>query len=368
MSRLQQLHKYVRKFLKKEGYILPQRHDVIEKKLKSLMGPSRYDQYLDFGDDMRAGAVGVSKLYQTVDTLEEAHLLFSHQSGLISETMVSIINLIKNSDHMPIKIADMGCSTGSFCRLLHDSFSESEVYGFDCETVLLNLASTIDSNVKIQEWDYLSNEKPTDVKFDVIVSSFGIDFPHMDTICPLDIYDYKEYKHYDMVQSFVQPIFKNWRSVSTEDSQIFSVLRIPQMTKFMAVVNSASASGWYLDITKSDFIYVYEERFPVLVFRSESSKYSEDDYCSWWIEKTGSIALANEVFDEPALVLYNQLSPKEIISEKEREYEDGHIMKSVVAKYGTIGIHFQKATAGYCKIELCPAYQVINATPRFPDD
>jgi hypothetical protein len=368
MSRLQHLHKNVRKFLKKEGYILPQRHDVIERKMRSLMEPSRYEKYLDIGDDMRAGLVGVSKLYQTVLTLEEAHLLFSHQSGLISETMVSIIDLINNSDHMPIKIADMGCSTGSFCRLLHDYFSNAEVYGFDCETVLLNLASTTDSSVNFQEWDYLSHEKPTDVKFDVIVSSFGIDFPHIDKICPLDIYDYKEYKHYEMTQSFVKPIFKNWRSVSTEDSQIFSVLRVPQMTEFMAVVNSASASGWHLDITKSDFIYVHDERVTALVFSSESFKYSDDDYCSWWIEKTSSIALANVVLDEPALVLYNQLSPKEIISEEERKYEDGHIMRSVVAKCGTIGIHFQKANAGYCKIELCPAYQVINAAPRFPDN
>mgnify|MGYP000709380259 CR=1 FL=1 len=92
MSRLQHLHKNVRKFLKKEGYILPQRHDVIERKMRSLMEPSRYEKYLDIGDDMRAGLVGVSKLYQTVLTLEEAHLLFSHQSGLISETMVSIID------------------------------------------------------------------------------------------------------------------------------------------------------------------------------------------------------------------------------------------------------------------------------------
>lgn len=145
-------------FLRRDGFSVTGKHQVIERQLAKLMGSERYENYLDTGDALRAGTVTVSDLYQTMVTKEEFHLLFSYQVDVMIEVGAWLSGKVLGLETSAARISELGCGTGSLARWLADQLPSSEVIGIDRDAKMLAVALEESGGDGFYNWDYQLDE------------------------------------------------------------------------------------------------------------------------------------------------------------------------------------------------------------------
>jgi len=359
----------LRSHLKREGFLIPSNHELIRRRLRTRMGAERYEAYCTDADKMRARVIGIDTIYRAVQTQEEAHLLFSHQAELILESGVWLTRKLSETNLDPHRIADLGCATGTLSRWLGGRFTASQVFGFEREETLLDIACGIPGSAKFLRWNYGEVTEPPESGFDALVSSLGIDFPECDGQVPIGFENYRDLDYCRRIHQFAQPIFRNWRSLATEGAVLLAVLRIPYLGVLFGLVDAATDAGWSLDLIGSDFVTVEQERLPALSFTARTGQAHEENFLiGFWLEEKLYFSRDQLLKDDVALAFYRSLAPKEVIATEQIRFDDGHTARCTVAKCGPIAIQFTEATTGYARLALHALHKADQLKPVFLKD
>jgi SAM-dependent methyltransferase len=256
MTTAQSLSSSFRQFLIRDGFLFDTPPIQVESQLQTEMGEKRYIKYCKTAYSVQLGNYPIDSLYREIKTLKEASLLFSHQTDVVWRAGVWLATSLQRVANSETHFADLGCSTGYLTRWLKEINPDSQAYGFDSVDGFIRLAKSASKDVLFSKWNYFSQAKSPELKFDVLVSSLGIDFPTT-----------------GYEKEFTRPIFKNWRHICKDDGRLFAVLRIGKQSTFTNLIASAEKSGWRFDVDASSKLQMnQQERMSALAFTAVSCK------------------------------------------------------------------------------------------------
>ena len=341
-----------------EGFLLHSKTAQIERRLKKLMGPKRYEMYLDSCDAANSGESSTAEMYRSVQTKEEAHLLFSHEAETIVAVDEWLTTKVAELARPPSNIADLGCCTGAFCSWLKSELPKTNVVGFEREKNLLDIAIDNYRGTTFHLWDYSSDQKSPMGNFEILVTGLGIDFVRSSPNAPLGSASRRDLPEYKACLQQVTPVLENWRSISRDDAKLFGVLRIPSAPCFLAVVDAAAHVGWAIQLDECSWINTSEkERFPCLAFNAASAQtisLDEDVMVGHWFAEGIRLLGATKLKDDVARELYKHIGPKTILNTKEMSYDDGHVRRWHLVSCGSFSIEYSEATTGFAELTFLP--------------
>jgi len=272
MTAPKDLQRRLERHLKEEGFHLNSGPAGIERQLKCLMGSERYEDYLCGSDSRQTGDSGIASIYRTVQTKEEANLLFSHQAKVMLAASAWIgMKVIGGERHKPSRVADMGCASGTLCGWLAKELPGTEVVGFDREDNFVKIAGGTPGPSTFHRWDYGSTELPPEDGFDVVVTGLGIDFPDHERRSVLGIHSNRDTPRHAFYRDKLGLVFRNWRSAAKDNARMWAVLRIPDVEMFIGIVDAAAAAGWTIDIGECSWSVTPGERMPALAFTAAAT-------------------------------------------------------------------------------------------------
>jgi SAM-dependent methyltransferase len=256
MTTAQSLSSSFRQFLIRDGFLFDTPPMQVESQLQTEMGEKRYIKYCKRAYSVHIGSYPIDSLYLEIKTLKEASLLFSHQTDVVWRAGLWLATSLQRVANSETHFADLGCATGYLTRWLKTTIPDSHAYGFDSVDGFIRFAKVASKDVLFSKWNYFSQAKSPEAKFDVLLSSLGIDFPTTG---------------HD--RDFTRPIFKNWRHICKDDGRLFAVLRIGEQSTFTNLIASAEKSGWRFDVDESSKLQMNQhERMPALAFTAVSEK------------------------------------------------------------------------------------------------
>jgi hypothetical protein len=357
------------KHLTEEGFLLNFGPTNIERRLEKLMGKQRYKMFIDSCHAARSGESSTAEIYRCVQTKEEAHVLFSHQAKTLVAVNEWLATKVAELAHPPSNIADLGCCTGAFCSWLKSELPDTNVVGFEKEKNLLDIAINNSKGTIFHLWDYSSGQKSPMKDFDILVTGLGIDFVGSDAKTALGATSRRNQPKYNACLQQVRPVFENWRAISRDDAKLFTVLRIPEATSFLAVVDAATHGGWSIQLDECSWITTSaEERFPGLVFNAtsaQSTSLDEEVMVGYWFADQIRHFGATKLKDDAARELYKHIGPKTILNTKEVSYDDGHVRRWYLVSCGSFSIEYSEATTGYSELIFLPLQRAKSAANYF---
>jgi hypothetical protein len=364
--------KRLSKHLLEEGFLFQSDPSIIDRRLQKLMGPKRFRMYCNSYAAAQRGESGRAEIYRSVQTKEEAHLLFSHQTETIVAVDEWLGTKISEMARPPSQIADMGCATGTFCNWLKSELPDANVVGFEREKNLADIAIDNSKGTTFHRWDYSSGQKSPMADFDLLLTGLGIDFVAVDPNVPLGSTSRRDLPDYKACHQQITPVLESWRSISREDAKLFAVLRIPNATLFMAVVDAAAGVGWSIQLDECSWINTsYGQRFPGLVFSATaapSGSLNEDVMVGHWIADQIRRLGATKITDDAARELYKHISPKTILNTKDVSYDDGHVRRWDLVSCGSFSIEYSEATTGFAELTFLPLQGVGSAATCEPSE
>jgi hypothetical protein len=345
-------------YLASQGVKFGLRPGAYQRQLAKVLGPGRYEDYQDRFERAMAGRCGVSELYRFARTREEANLLFSSQSDVFLKNASWIDGKVAEAVRPGGRVAEMGCATGALTAWLARENPGCSFVGIDRVETFVGWArdSVPLPNARFEVWDYGCPRPDPIGPFDILVSSFGIDPPLISERETLDVDRLRQGDSYQRYKEFFGPILAGWRGAVRDGGELFAVLRLGHLTQVIAFADAGSESGWTLSLAASEFLSVGAERFPAFVMRAvRSGPPSDDDLAAFFASDELGRLFPGVYSDTTAVVLFRALGGKEILDSGERTYDDGHTMRTVVGRAGSLGFLFSRATTGMARLRIVPA-------------
>jgi SAM-dependent methyltransferase len=369
----------------------------IEDRLRQLMGPKRYKNYLDTSDEVHAGRLPISATYANVTTLKEANMLMSHQAGAMIVAFTAVADAVEKRLVSGARAVDLGCWTGALASWIGSQHPDVSVVGVDSLVAVICMAQGIalPRNVTFAVWDYARELAPDGLgKFDVLVSTFGIDFPPFELLFDTEVREHvlvstsgidfptEERRSLDMnalrqalgyhrFREYVQPCFSKWREVAQPGATLATVLRLSGVEFGLAAIDGATEVGWSWLPHSSCFVRTADETFPCLVFEKSSRRHglmADKIPLSWWagmdvttiaqqIRDNAHVSLS----DAAAVLAYRLLRQRRVQRDEYETYSDGHIMRTETGIAGKHAYIATQATTGYSELKVMPVRDLESA-------
>ena len=355
---------------RKSGILFGISQDAVAQRLGRLLGPDRFEEWQEINLAKMHGA-SIGDEYELIETQEELTTLFSLQSDISLKVADWIDRAVASAYSPGDRLLDLGCGNGILAAWFAAKYPASEIVGCDALASMITFARTLHSlpNLRFTEWDY---QKPPDISlntFDILLTSFGVDFPTGPRAKdPLTLGTLKTADHYKQTRNFLAPYFKQWRAVANPHAALYAVLRIPDATMFLAAVDAAHEAGWAFDTGTSDCVSCGNEHFPAMVFTAcdtVGEPPNERNVRAIWIQRLLRADCATPWRDSLAICLYESLSEKEILKEDSKTYSDGHTMRAIVGRTPDFAFQFAHATTGFARLLLLPIALAADAKLRF---
>jgi hypothetical protein len=339
--------------------------------MKTLMGRKRHTEWWNASIARQQGYGPPEEEYRLLSTAEEINTLFSLQGPVSLALAEWITNQVSQSGLVQERIGDLGCCSGTLAGWLASQHPQCEVVGWDSLSNLIEAARAVQKapNLVFETWDYASQACPTPHSCDLLVSSFGVDFPLLNHLhhTPLDISTLRAGPYYEKMLAFMQPIFRNWRTAIKNEGTLHAVLRIPSDSLFIATIDAAHNEGWSLDISSYRYISCGEEHFPGMMFRAASAPLlPEEVITSLWCRTALDKSFSSGIMDPAATPVFKSLGTRTILKTASRTYDDDHVMEAVVGTAGFLGFQYTHATTGFARLRLMSLDEAEKAEPWFP--
>jgi SAM-dependent methyltransferase len=355
---------------RKSGILFGLSQDAVAERLRRLLGPERFGEWQEINYAKTQGA-SIGEEYGLIETQEELTTLFSLQADISLKVAECINRAVASAYSQGQRLLDLGCGSGILAAWFAAQYPASEVMGCDALASMIKVAQSSQSqpNLRFTQWDY---RKPPDASlgtFDILLTSFGVDFPTgRRAKNPLTLGTLKTGDHYKETKEFLAPYFKQWRAAANSCASLYAVLRIPDETMFLAAVDAAHEARWEFDFGASDSVSCNNEHFPSLVFRASDAIGNlpiERNVRAVWLQRQLKAQCAMPWKDSVATCLFESLSGKEILKEESNTYSDGHTMRAIVGRTPDFAFQFAHATTGFARLLLLPISQAAVAEPRF---
>jgi SAM-dependent methyltransferase len=337
----------------------------LDQGLEKLMGQERFQNYRTILDTIGCPVSGV---YELVESLEEAHLVISHQSELVLKTALWLLGRLEHHVQPGCTIVDLGCWAGAITRLLATAFPDCTVIGIDRATRVIDLASNAYStipNLQFRTWDYSRPDGKPDIRADVVVSTLGMDLNLEGGTCSLDVRVLRYSPAYTASLAALKPYLACWRLIATDGASLHAMLRLSDPDRMLAFADAAHLNGWTLLLSDCTTIAESSDsHVPALslVAREPAKVLPEDEVVSWY-GWTGRPRLEHK--GAQAIALYRALGEKIVIRTRSKTFDDGHIMTVEVGRAGTTGYLFARATTDYAELRLAGLLEIDDLTPSF---
>ncbi|TXI42846.1 MAG: class I SAM-dependent methyltransferase, partial [Nitrosomonas sp.] len=320
-------------FLRRDGFHLNIGPEEAREQMREVFSTTTWDRFQELMEIRKERPYTSEELYTVPETLQEAALLFSPMSPVVSACGQQLWRTLKEHLSPGIKVADMGCGIGSWTRWMAEHHPNVGFVGFDGHHGLLNIASEANqlNNCQFVECEYGDLSKAYG-QFDVVASLLGIDFepgpfnPNPEELMADTATEYAITRFY---QRTFASAAASWRKVLQPKGCVMAVLRLSCFEAWYGCLAGAMAEGLRFNPQASSCIAVGKQRFPLLVFEATDSieMLDMDSLLTWWAERTGASADAQVLLDAAALWRYRSLKDKKILEETEEQYEDGHVMR-----------------------------------------
>lgn len=355
---------------RKSGILFGLSQDAVAERLGRLLGPERFEEWQEINFAKMHGA-SIGEEYDLIETQEELTTLFSLQADISLKVAEWLDRAVASAYSPGHRLLDLGCGSGILAAWFAEQYPASEVMGCDALASMIRLAKSSHSlpNLRFTQWDY---RKPPDASlgtFDVLLTSFGVDFPTgRRAKDPLALGTLKTGDHYKEIRDFLAPYFKQWRAAANPCATLYAVLRISDETKFLAAVDAAHEAGWEFNSGAYDWVSCTNEHFPAMHFRASRAAGDpplERNVRAAWLQRELKTQCAMPWKDSVATCLFESLSGKEILKEESNTYSDGHAMRAIVGRTPDFAFQFAHATTGFARLLLLPISQAAVAEPRF---
>lgn len=355
---------------RKSGILFGLSQDAVAERLSRLMGRECFEEWQEVNFAKLHGASAVC-VYDLIQNPHELTTLFSLQSDVslaVAEWLDQAVALTYSPGQ---RILDLGCGPGILTAWWASKYSASEVLGCDCHQGMLRAASSSHTlpNLHFTQWDYRNAPEQAMGRSDILVTSFGIDFPtRRYSRESLTIGSMKAGDLYKERKDFMAPCFRNWRLAANDDAVLYAVLRIPDESTFLGAIDAAHEAGWTFDASTYIAVQCGQEQFPAMTFRAADSKASpaaESRVRAAWVEWQLLEQCATPWRDSVAMCLFESLRDKEILKEETKTYSDGHTMRATVGRTPFFAFQFTHATTGFVRLRLLPLSHATTAEPSF---
>jgi len=352
----------------KAGVLFGQSNSQILRKLNRLMGTERCEAWKTFSYRRFHGLATEGNEYDFFSSAAELNTLFSLQSRVSLRVCEWLAEQVSAHINDGERVGDLGCGGGILAGWLAQQHPQCKVVGFDALPHLLAAAAETQQapNLEFVAWDYAKGPLSAHERCDMLVSCFGIDFPHEKADChPLDVTTLRAGSYYDSRKHLMKSFFRCWRSAINAGGRFVGVFRVPDDTLFLAAVDAAHEEGWAYEPGLSTKLNVGAERFPAMTFTARDSRVLPEDDVLWhWIGEASSDL--SETYGTEAICLYRRLADKKMLKEESQTWEDGPRFHAVVGTADSTGFEFTHATSGYARLKLIPLDKAAKAEPWFP--
>jgi hypothetical protein len=315
----------------------------IERELELLMGSSRYERYLDLCDARQAGRLSVSCLYEFPATMREANVLMSHQAAIVLSTARWLVDRVSPRLAQGANVIELGCWTGALSSWLAKAHPGSQFVGVDRARNVIDFAGvnlTL-ANLRFVICDYSQPPPPLTCEQDVLICALGIDFEgesRAQTNAPLDWDGIRASQEFDCVFRTATACFTNWRAISSPDGSLSVVLRVPNVTAFLAILDAARSSGWGWDIPNSQRIAIDGETLTGFIFESAAAPVGDHVALAWFSS------------DADAWGRYLTMGGRRVIEAKDVTDVQGNTMRFELGCSGDALYLFRRATTGFAEM------------------
>lgn len=303
------------------------------------MGPARYARYLKTADAVHAGEQPLAALYESVASLEEANLLMSHQAAPMEAAFAALERSARPRFVAGARVGDLGTYTGALASFLALRYPQVAVTGVDRVARLVSLAATRDRGISNLRYEHLDYAEPTEARsaFDVLLSSFGIDFPVTDRVHGLTVENLRQGSACEETLGIARSVLRTWRSLAAPGAICRAVLRLSTAESVVAVVDAAREEGWAWQRRRSRHVRVGDESFTLLAWAATEAlapKPREDSILAFVGETSGPRirrAMAagglREFAGAEAILAFRALASRNVEREESRRFDDGHVMR-----------------------------------------
>jgi len=125
-----------RAFLKREGFEFSLQPGQLDRKFRRALSPEKVEMF-ELAGLMPDCGERSKLIYSLPDDLQQAHLLFSHDSA---RTAISFAWLASFATETEGPILDLGCGSGAFARLLAAHGKSQPIVGIDEAANLVAIA------------------------------------------------------------------------------------------------------------------------------------------------------------------------------------------------------------------------------------
>jgi hypothetical protein len=262
----------------KEGFLGSVPHDYKLRRLKKVMGSTRYQQAQNIQAErdkkMAEGrfneAPTENALYLLLNTADEAHCFYSIQLETSqAANAVAYEAVIKDLPPESV-VADLGCFTGSFARLIASEHPSLVVHGLDHLPNLIAIANSTPHppNVTFEVWNYTAATSCPQFYAQALTSVLSL--PLSDLLAPGDFgglpKDSREAPVYAKALELARTAASNWAKIATPDASLCVVARAGTPPLILAIAEGCQQAGWQLRKQSTRVVRTSEEAVPCFVF------------------------------------------------------------------------------------------------------
>lgn len=360
------------------GYLTTGSHSRVERRIKELMGARRYARYLATAERVHSGLAPVADLYATATSLDEAAALMSHQTAEALAAAEALYASTTGWIRPGARVADLGCFTGTFTSFLTERHPEAQVVGFDRLPVVVALAASRDAsrnNLEYVTWDYRARRAPPLAPFDVLLSSFGIDFPPTKIRFSLDPERIRSGAEYRKIRQHVSPILTHWRKLATPASRCLAVLRLPHVETLTGVIDASASAGWRWRPEASSHVKVGLESFTLLAWDASPVAcllHAEANILAFDagipaadLERAVKGKGVRELQGTAAMLAWGRLGRTTLTSTSTRRFGDGFAMRKRMGSFGRGRFVYTIAETGFHHLLLGQASDAAELEHRY---
>ncbi|MFM8288173.1 MAG: class I SAM-dependent methyltransferase [Planctomycetaceae bacterium] len=361
--------KRLRQHFEQGGLRFDSSEEARNKALQQVLGPSRHEEFSEIMERRFYGLATTTDLYEFIETTDEWNLIMSEQSDEILELSSWLDDKLRGTTPPGSTICDLGCGAGLFTHWLAQEHPDCRVLGVDALPKIITAARQKPGppNLEFLVWDY-TQPKPRGIPpLDRMVSGFGFAFEHQDDRnLELDFTDDHNQlgsradnsngHSRNSRQQFAQTHFERWREAARDEARLFTVLRIPTLPVFVAVIAGAHAAGWTAVLEEISTVTAAKQRFPALTFTARNSACPGNNLLrSVWLKDAILQRFPKALLDDEAKLFFEMLGDKRIVETGQKTFDCGNTMYSCTGTAHCLGFCFSNApTTGFARLEIAP--------------
>jgi len=352
----------------KRGLKFAVSEESLSRQLEKLLGEERFESWEEVRYKRNLGIATIQDEYAIFQTVEEMNLVGSSQAEIALDIAVWLCTVFDPVLQPKNKLLDLGCSVGNLASWIAESWPEIEVVGTDACEHFLQAANQKNKpkNLSFHGWNYALSTYAKAPTADVLICSLGIDFSGNHIQVDLDSINIRERDEYKASFEEAKGYFSNWRTAIRAGGYLFSVLRIANLTSFVAAADAATAGGWSLDLTSSTKLQSQGQELPALAFTAVTSEQLPVDLLTaFWLQQKISELFDRRLIDPFAGVVYRLLSDKKELRRSEKIYDDGNLARTIIGQAGPFAYRFTTTTLGFEAIQIVPAIEAASLQLNF---